>query len=282
VTANEEMARYWNEEGGTSWVAQQDRFDAQLAPFAEVVLRSAAPQPGERAIDVGCGNGSLTVDVGRAVQPDGAVLGVDVSTPMIETARVRAEDAAVPVRYVIADAQTTDLTAEGPFDLLVSRFGVMFFDDPVAAFANLHRTLTADGRLAFACWHDFFSNPWMSVPMLAALEHLPPPPLLEADAPGPWAFSDPDRVRSVLTDAGFVDVELDPFDGDLPLAGGGDAASVLEFLKVTSLGRQLLQQEDATLAERVEASVLAALEEHEDDGEVRLGFSSWIVTARTA
>jgi SAM-dependent methyltransferase len=280
VTANEEMARYWNEEGGTSWVAEQARFDAQLAPFAEVVLRSAVPQPGERAIDVGCGIGALTVEVGRAVTPDGAVLGVDVSTPMVELARLQAEEAGVPVQYLIADAQTVDLADDGPFDLLVSRFGVMFFDDPVAAFANLHGTLTPEGRLAFACWQGFSTNPWMSVPMLAALEHLPPPPLLAPDAPGPWAFADPGRVRSVLTDAGFVDVELDPFEGELALAGGGDASSVFEFLRATSLGRALLQQEDPALAERVKASVLEALEEHEDDGEVRLGFSSWIVTAR--
>jgi SAM-dependent methyltransferase len=199
---------------------------------------------------------------------------------MVELARTRAEEAEVPVRYLIADAQTADLSDDGPFDLLVSRFGVMFFDDPVAAFANLRRTLTPEGRLAFCCWQGFLVNPWMSVPMLAALEYLPPPPLLGPDAPGPWAFADPDRVRSVLIDAGFADVQLDPFEGDVVLAGGGDASSVLEFLKATSLGRALLQQDDPTLAERVETSVLAALAEHEDDGEVRLGFSSWIVTAR--
>jgi len=276
------MARYWNEEGGTSWVAEQARFDAQLAPFGEVVLRSAAPQPGERVVDVGCGNGALTIEVAKAVAPDGSVLGVDVSEPMTAQGRLRAEEASAPATFLVADAQTTDLTAEGPFDVLVSRFGVMFFDDPVAAFTNLHGAMGPEGRLAFACWQGFFENHWMSVPMVAALEHVPAPPMLDPDAPGPWAFADPGHVREVLEGGGFTDVQIDPFAGELSLAGGGDAASVLGFLRVTSLGRLLLEQDDPALGERVETAVLAALAEHEDDGDVRLGFSSWVVTARAS
>lgn len=280
MTVNEEMGRYWNEEGGTSWVAEQARFDAQLAPFADVVLRTAAPQPGERVLDVGCGTGALTVALGRAVAPDGSVLGLDVSEPMVELARARAEDAEVPVHHLVGDAQTVDLADVEPFDLLVSRFGVMFFDDPTAAFANLRSALAPDARMAFVCWQGFDVNPWMSVPMGAALEHVPAPPQTDPTAPGPWAFADPARVGGLLGEAGFDDVAIDPFEGELTLAGGGDAASVLDFLRSTSLGRLLLQQEDPTVAEVVERAVLEALEPYEDDGEVRLGFSTWVVTAR--
>lgn len=280
VTANEEMGRYWNEEGGLSWVQEADTFDAQLAPFLPVLLELASPLPGERVVDVGCGAGALTVQVAQAVAPEGEVLGLDVSAPLAGLAATRAESAGAPATFVVADAQTADLSEHGPFDLLISRFGVMFFDDPVAAFSNLRSALRPGGRLAFACWQGFTHNPWMQVPMSAALQHLPPPPLLEPGAPGPWAFEDADRVRRLLSDAGFADVCIDPHEGQVPLAGGGAAEQVYEFLKQTSLGRALLTQDDPSVAEEVEASVLAALREHETVDGVLLPYAAWLVSAR--
>jgi SAM-dependent methyltransferase len=278
MDVNEETRRYWNEEGGQAWVRHAARFDAQLVPFAEMVLAAAAPQPGERVLDIGCGNGALTREMARAVQPGGDVTGIDVSEPMVALARSQIDPAA-PASFVSADAQTADLTGEGPFDLLVSRFGVMFFDDPVAAFANLRGSLGPEGRLAFVCWQDFLHNPWMLEPMAAALQHVPPPPLLEPGTPGPWAFGDPDRVRTILDRAGFHNVELRAVEREVTLGGWGDAEEVLEFLAATSLGRLVLLQDDAELQARVHDEVRQALQRFETPDGVRLGSAVWVVTA---
>ena len=281
MAPNEETVRYGNEEGGVSWVEESDRFDGQLVPFTEALLALARPEPGERVLDVGCGGGALTLCLGEAAAPDGAVLGVDVSEPLVRLAQQRAAEAgAADTTFLVADAQVADLAGHGPFDLLVRRFGVMFFDDPVAAFTNLRRATADGGRVAFVCWQGYGANPWMSVPMSAALEHLPPPPPVEPDAPGPWAFADDDRVRRILDQAGFADVRVEALEGELLLAGGGDAEQAYEFLKATSLGRTLLLQDDPDVAGRVQDAVLAALQEHEVDGDVRFGFASWLVSAR--
>jgi SAM-dependent methyltransferase len=283
MTANEEMGRYWNEEGGTTWADEADRFEGQLAEIGDALLALAAPQPGERVLDVGCGPGSTTLAAAEAVGPEGAVLGLDVSAPLARLGEQRAADAGLAnTTFLVADAQTTDVSEHGPFDLLLSRFGVMFFDDPTAAFTNLRSALRPGARVAFACWKDFFSNPWMSVPMVAALEHLPPPPHLDPDAPGPWAFADDARVTRILTEAGFGDVRCESFEGDLILAGGGGAEDVYGFLTRSSLGRTLLVQDDESTAELVEASVLAALRQHETPEGVRLPFASWLVSAKAA
>lgn len=277
---NAESARYWNEEGGRSWVDEHARFDGQLAPFADAVLALAAPQPGERALDVGCGTGALTVRVAEAVAPDGGVVGLDVSEPMAALARTRAAEAGVPVEVVVADAQTGAVAAHGPFDLLVSRFGVMFFDDPVAAFTNLAGALSPGGRVAFACWQGYERNPWMSVPMDAALEHLPPEPVLPPGAPGPFAFGDREHVQAVLERAGLADVRVEAFEGELLLAGGGSVEDAYAFLENTSLGRRLLQQDDPEVGDRVERSVRGALQAHARSDGVTLGFATWLVSAR--
>lgn len=278
MTANEEIRRFWNEEGGQAWVANAARFDAQLAPFGDAVLAAAALQAGQRVLDVGCGNGALTRAAAQAVQPGGAVTGVDVSEPMLALASSQISPEA-PCEFVRADAQTDDLAAHGPFDHLISRFGVMFFDDPVAAFVNLRAAAKPEGRLTFVCWQDFLHNPWMLEPMAAALQHLPPPPVLEPDAPGPWAFGDPDRVRGILGDAGWSDVELQPLELDITLGGWGDAEEVLEYLAATSLGRLVLVQDDPELAQRVRGEVLDALKRYETPDGVVLGSAAWVVTA---
>jgi SAM-dependent methyltransferase len=220
--------------------------------------------------------------VAQAVAPDGSVLGLDVSAPLAGLAQQRAAAAGIDnLEVLVADAQTADLADRGPFHLLVSRFGVMFFDDPTAAFTSLRRSLAPGGRLAFVCWKGYEVNPWMKVPMGAALEHLPPPPMLEPGAPGPWAFADDDRVRAVLEGAGFSDVRLETLEGEVSLAGGGDAEHAYDFLKATSLGRTLLTQEDPTVADRVEGAVLDALRAHETPEGVRLGYAAWQVSARS-
>lgn len=275
-----DVVRYWNEEGGAAWVANADRFDAQLLDHARALLAAAHPLHGERVLDVGCGTGALGRLVAGSVEPGGHVVGVDVSRPMLGLARERAEAAGLPATYLEADAQAHDLTAEGPFDLWVSRFGVMFFTDAFAAFENLVATLRPGGRLAFVCWQAYEANPWLHVPMEAALAVVPPPEAPPPGAPGPFSLGDREHVLDLLAGAGTVDARVEPLELDVALGGWGGASEVVDFLKATSMGRMLLQQDDPALQERVVAAVRDALAAHEEDERVVLPSAAWLVTAR--
>jgi len=170
---NAEQVRHWNEVAGPRWVLFQERLDRELAVFAEAVLERAKPAAGEAALDIGCGCGATTLELGRRVGAKGRALGVDVSRPMLERARARAAAAgAAQVAFLAADAQTAPLEPAA-FDLLVSRFGVMFFTDPTAAFANLRRALRPGGRVTFVCWQKIADNPWLLVPLGAVAQELP-------------------------------------------------------------------------------------------------------------
>ena len=196
--------------------------DEQISPLGLAAMERAKISAGERVLDVGCGCGQTTLELAARVGPRGSVTGIDISTPMLERARARAAEQGLSgVRFVNADAQSTPL---GPaaFDLVFSRFGVMFFTDPKAAFANLRASLAPDGRVAFVCWQELALNPWIRVPLLAAAQQiaLPAPPA--AGAPGPFSFADPGRLRGILTGAGFSEVAIEPLEGEL-LVGGARA-----------------------------------------------------------
>src|SRR6185503_19156606 len=219
---NAEQIRFWNESAGPRWVAVHDRIARQLWPIGLEALDRAAIAPGSRVLDVGCGCGETTIEIARRVGPSGAVTGVDVSAVMLERAR---EDARAPnITYLLADAQTEALP-EGAFDLLFSRFGVMFFSDPEAAFQNLRRALRRGARFTFLCWRALSENPWMTVPA-AAVARLVAMPEVEPEAPGPFAFADADRVRGILTRAGFTGVSFERLDRMIQVGGRGELEEV--------------------------------------------------------
>jgi SAM-dependent methyltransferase len=276
---NEEQIAHWAGEGGEHWAAEQDRFDRLLAPFGARVVEALAPSPGDRVLDVGCGNGALTLAVAERVRPGGEAVGVDISTPMLARARQRAAAAgAADATFVEGDAQVVDLGA-ATFDAAVSRFGVMFFDDPVAAFTNVRRSLREGGRLVFVCWREMLANEWMTVPAFAALEHVPMPSSLGAPgAPGPYAFADPDRVRALLTGAGFRDVSIDQFDA--PTWMGSSGEDTLRFLQRTEMARLLVADVPEATAAKAWAAVAAALDERAGPDGVVLSGSAWLVQAR--
>ncbi|MGO9559999.1 MAG: class I SAM-dependent methyltransferase, partial [Acidimicrobiales bacterium] len=191
--ANTGMAEYWNGRPANVWVTEAERFDSILAPFGRRLLTSAVLKPGEQVLDVGCGNGAVSLEAARTVGRDGQVTGLDLSAPMLEVARRRAKEQGIDVSFVQGDAQTASF--DHPFDVVLSRFGVMFFDGPQAAFANLAKATRPGGRLCFVCWQELFANEWIAVPAMAMVAHVGIPELPEPGAPGPFALADAGRTR---------------------------------------------------------------------------------------
>jgi SAM-dependent methyltransferase len=240
-------------------------------------MAAARAEAGERVIDVGCGCGATTIDFAARVAPGGEVLALDISTPMLERARERAP-AGLPMRFALGDAANHELTP-GWADLVVSRFGVMFFADPVRAFANLRQGLRPGGRLAFACWHAAKLNPWMIAPLREASKHAPPLPEVGPEDPGPFSFADEKRVRRILREAGYDDIALKPHEFDLDIAlGCGLDSAVVTALASGPTSRILDGQSEAVRAAAT-ADIRAALAPHARGASVTLGAAIWIVTA---
>lgn len=209
-TANTAMQRHWNEVAGPRWVARAGAQEARNIEVAQILLGAAAPQPGERVLDIGCGTGATAIPFAAAVAPAGNVTGVDISEPMLGQARKNIDAAGLPnVSLVLADAQVHRFPADS-FDLLISRFGVMFFADPVAAFTNLHAGLRQNGRLCMAVWSTIDDNTHWRVPFEIAVKHLGLPAPVSPTEPGPTAFRDPDYLRGILKKAGFTSIDIRP------------------------------------------------------------------------
>jgi SAM-dependent methyltransferase len=277
---NQEQIEFWNGPRALAWVAEQEARDRALAPFGEAALKRATVAPGERVVDVGCGCGTTTMELSDAVGPDGAVLGLDVSGPMLARAKERATGRP-RIRFELGDAATFDFSAAGLSEhtLLFSRFGVMFFEQPAQAFANLRRSLRPGGRVAFVCWRRLEDNPWMAIPFAAAKTVLSPPPPA-GDKPGPLAFANADRVSGLLQEAGFLDATFEPFDHPMPLGDGqGIEAAAKEAISMGPTGRMLLDADEPTRARVLEA-VRTALTPLARGDDVSLMAGAWIVTLR--
>jgi SAM-dependent methyltransferase len=274
---NADQIAYWNGPGGQHWVDRQRTQDVVLAPISEVLIARANVKAGERIVDVGCGCGATSLALAEKVGPTGFILGVDISAAMLNRAR-QVAPAGLPVRFALADA-TVYAFERHTFDLLVSRFGVMFFAEPAVSFANLHRTLRRSGRLAFACWREPRENPYFMVPLQAAYKHAPRLPQLGPEDPGPFSFASPDRVRRILGDGGFHDITIEPCDLSLDVsAGGGLEAAVQSTLEIGPAARALAEQSPAVITAATN-SISEALEPFVRDRTVCLPAAIWIVTA---
>ncbi len=270
------LADYWLERGRV-WVEFQDTLDRLLAPLGEAAFARLLPRRGENVLDIGCGCGTVTLELAEAVRP-GRVTGIDLSSPMLEVARSRAAARVDDVEFVEADAQSHPFVPHS-YDALYSRLGTMFFGDPVAAFTNLRRALRPGGRMAFVCWRSLEENPWAHEPRKAVSAILPEEPALPADAPGPWSLADADHILEVLTAAGFADVEITPHDEPLDVAGGDVDAGVELYVRLLPTG-YLLIEPDRHVLDRVKATLRAVLEAHHGPDGTWMGSASWIVSAR--
>jgi SAM-dependent methyltransferase len=274
---NADQLAFWNGVGGQTWVTRQNHTDITLQPVADALLAHAAPRPGDSVLDVGCGCGTSTLDFARAVGPSGAVEALDISGSMLAEARQRADAADLAnVVWRQADAATASLQN---FDLLVSMFGLMFFGDPVAAFSHLRGAANAGARMSFVCWRPLAENPWMQVPMAAVLQHLPPRPKGDPNAPGMFAFADPNRVTQILTDAGWTAPQFEPLDCSLDIAAGhGLDEAVIQSTKIGAVNSWLRDQPPAIVDAAVE-SLRDALAAHVAGAQVRLPGAMWLVSS---
>jgi SAM-dependent methyltransferase len=275
---NAEQIRYWNEIAGPRWVKQNERLERMIGDLGTSAIERARPARGEDVLDVGCGCGSTTIELGRRVGESGSVLGVDLSAPMLEVARSKAS--AANVGFANADAQSQPFPPAS-FDLVFSRFGVMFFADPAAAFANLHRALRPGGRLAFLCWNFLQKNPWMTVPLgaLASVVALPPPP--PPDAPGPFSFADSERVKGILASAGFTDIAFTALEQQIWMGGRGATLDEgAEFALQLGPAGAAFRDAPKEMQDRIVATVRGALAPHVTADGIPMSACTWIVAAR--
>ena len=274
---NEAQRERWNGIDGEFWVRQQDRLDRTLAPVTGPLLAFAAPRSGSTVIDVGCGCGATTIELARTVGASGRVIGLDISEPMLSlaTTRLREFPNTTTMLGDAADLPLSDLNAE----LIVSRFGVMFFGDPVAAFANLRTGLAPGGRVRFACWRPISENPWLQIPLHAVYEHAPRLPKPEPEEPGPFAFADTDRVTRILTSAGFTAPSFTPLDIQLDIAAGGTLDdAVMQSSEMGPAKRALADQPDDIRVAALD-SVRRALAPYASPSGVTLPAAIWLVAA---
>jgi ubiquinone/menaquinone biosynthesis C-methylase UbiE len=274
---NADQIAYWNGPAGQRWVHRQEEQDALLAPVAEVLLERAAARAGEFVLDIGCGWGGIAMELARRVAPGGRVLGIDVSEHMLARARELAPPG-LPIEFVLGDATIYPFEPDKA-DLLVSRFGVMFFADPARSFANIRQGLRRGARVVFACWREPRANPWLMLPLEAAYRHVPRLPEVGPEDPGAFSFAAESRVREILGRAGFAAVHLEPVGLTLDIAiSAGLEAAVATAIGIGPTSRALDGQPQALQAAATQA-IAAALQRHLSGDRVPLAGAIWIVTA---
>jgi ubiquinone/menaquinone biosynthesis C-methylase UbiE len=276
MSVNQAQIDFWNGPTGQKWAKHQTDMDRNLADIGLASLALADAQPGERVLDIGCGNGATSFALLEAVGASGDVMGVDVSQPMLSQARSRITTS--NIRFVEADAATHPFAADR--DLIFSRFGVMFFVEPVAAFANIRKAAAKGGRLAFICWRKVEENEWAMRPYLAALPFLPEQKAGDPNAPGPFAFADRERTRGILAEAGFRDIAIEPFDGHMRLGASPEHAALLLTSLMGPASRALKNVDDETRAKARDAIAKDMAAFQGSAPEIAPGTACWLVSAK--
>ena len=279
---NKSQIEFWNGDTGRNWVAYDALMEAMLKPIGETVLDVFQFLPHARALDIGCGCGHPTLSLATRIGPGGSVTGVDISAPMLSVAHeltATNEHKGASINFLEVDAQVHPFESEN-FEHVFSRFGVMFFEDPIAAFRNIHHALTASGTLAFCCWQSRTVNPFMTVPAQAALELLPDPPEMPPRAPGPFAFAEPDYVDSILSQSGFSNIDITSLSHDLVFGAGLPLSEIVEHLVKIGPIAQMVREAPDALQQPVRERVATALTPFfTENGGINLEGNFWQVTA---
>ncbi|MHB2028952.1 MAG: class I SAM-dependent methyltransferase [Acidimicrobiales bacterium] len=275
---NQQQDEFWNGDVGALWVTNFDENERHTSPFGNLALELASPMPAERVLDVGCGCGSSTLALATAVGESGEVLGIDISATMLARAKeLTTASNFTNITLGQGDAQTSQLS-QRHYDLAFSRFGVMFFADPIGAFSNVRSSLRSDGRLVFVCWQSPSANPWSSVPNRAALKFfsMEPPP---HDAPGPYSLADPNRIRAILSEAGFSRIDITGATRTLQLALGQRIEDWAHERLLMGFARQLYSGSDAAVQADARRALAEALEPFRVADRLELEGAAWIVRA---
>ena len=273
---NQDQIEYWNGRAGQNWAAQQDYTDQILGHITEAFLPFAAPKSGESVLDIGCGCGTTTFTYAQCVGREGSAAGIDISGPMLAVAQARAAASQADIPFIEADASRYDF--QPVFDLVASRFGVMFFEDPAAAFSNIRKAVAPKGRLAFVCWRSMPENGWAATPIAAAKPLLPPAEPVDPFAPGPFAFADAKRVEVILSSAGFKDIHIEKFDGHMDMAPTVEEAAT-RTMTIGPLSRAVAELDEAAKA-KIRNAVVEALRPYATAHGVRGPVACWFVRAR--
>lgn len=268
--ANIAQADYWASAAGYQWITREALLDAMMAPILGRVLHHANLQPGETVLDIGCGTGASCLAASQKVGPAGRVTGLDIAAQLLDRARSRASDAGLAnIQFILADAQTHAF-APATVDAAISRFGVMFFEDPTAAFANIATALKPGGRIVFAAWGPAAQVPWFSIPVGAAIARFGKPAPMDPNAPGPLAFQDPDRVIKLIAAAGLKSARA--VTETVHLTPSGTLAEVATFATRIGPAARILAEFSATEADALalEADVKTAFKRFETDQGMRI------------
>ncbi len=267
---------YWNSKVGEEWARQADRTDKMFGALTQAGFDALNLQPGERVLDIGCGAGETTLTAARRVGPNGHVVGVDISRPLLDLGRNRAKEYGFAVDFLERDAGIAEVPG-APFDAAFSRFGVMFFETPSAAFTQIRKNLKPGGRMSFICWRPFAENFWSQAPLAALTPMLPAPlPPPEENVPGPFGLADPSKTEAILETAGWRDISITPWDG--PLHIGDDAEDATAYiLKIGPSARAIAEHGlDQKAAKQL---IIKRLQEAQEPNGVWLPAACWIVSA---
>ena len=274
---NQEQKEFWNDLKGQIWVEMQPRIDGMLAPFDEQTMQTLELRSGERVLEIGSGTGTSSLGLLQRIGPSGSLLAVDLSRIMLNRAVERAEDAgASNAKFVEADAQLHDFPA-GFFDAAYSRFGIMFFEDPVTAFRNIRSALKPGARLAFVCWADRQENSWISYPARVARQFLELPDAPPEGAPGMFSMEKEGRIRDILQDAGWSGISVEVFETENLI--GSDVEDAADFISKMGPMSEPFAKAEPLLQEKTLAALKEALQPYEASDGVRMKFCNWIVSA---
>ena len=274
---SDEQAARWNTTAGWAWVDAQSLLDQMMKGLEDHLVDSVVAGPGRRVLDVGCGTGGTTLAVARRLGSEGRCVGADVSEPMIAAARARAERDCIPARFILADVENHPFEPAS-VDTIISRFGIMFFNDPIKAFANMRRASTDDGTLHVIAWRSAAENPFMTTGLREAAPLLPNLPAPRADGPGQFSFADPERVAAILDSGGWADVDLQPIDVECTLP----EAELTRFItELGPVGMALQGSDESTRIHVVEA-VRPAFDDFVHGREVRFTAACWMASAQAS